>query len=371
MKRIVFVLSLMFVLVGCERKMTDQELFEKVKSGVVVVYNRYWFEITMPGDKGKLYFTGIDEDGDLINCTADDEEISKNAVSISGTGFFVDAEGTILTNRHVAFPQLESAEVKKGYKNLLDALIYIVDEEMEELSDEFDELEASKRLCVYTDYWGYRRTDRSRLNAINKRQEELKEDYMTGEELKETIRNLDDVSELEIATIFEIGIAYDDTYVTNQWDILDTHSAVLLRTSEEEDTDLALLQLKDKKTPEGKYIFQIEEHREKSFYEDWFENEEDGHLAIGQPLHMLGYNAGLLLGNTKTGIKVQMTSGKVTQASDGQRVLYNISTLSGSSGSPVIDEDGNLVAVNFAKLGSTDTFNFGIPLEKIKKFMNW
>ena len=64
-----------------------------------------------------------------------------------------------------------------------------------------------------------------------------------------------------------------------------------------------------------------------------------------------------------------MTSGKVTQLPDGQRLLYSIPTLQGSSGSPVIDEYGNLVAVNFAKLSGTDNFNFGIPEESIKEFM--
>ena len=92
-------------------------------------------------------------------------------------------------------------------------------------------------------------------------------------------------------------------------------------------------------------------------------------LKIDQQLYMIGYNAGLVLANTKQGIKVQMTSGKVTQLSDGQRLLYSIPTLQGSSGSPVIDEYGNLVAVNFAKLGTTDNFNFGIPEESIKEFM--
>jgi peptidase S7, flavivirus NS3 serine protease len=41
----------------------------------------------------------------------------------------------------------------------------------------------------------------------------------------------------------------------------------------------------------------------------------------------------------------------------------------GSSGSPVIDAEGNLVAVNFAKLRVSDNFNFGIPLKRIRQFM--
>ncbi len=83
---------------------------------------------------------------------------------------------------------------------------------------------------------------------------------------------------------------------------------------------------------------------------------------------MIGYNAGPILANTKSGIKVQMTSGKITQLPDSDRLLYDIPTLQGSSGSPVIDDQGNLVAVNYAKLGNTN-FNFGIPVNKIEKFL--
>ena len=86
---------------------------------------------------------------------------------------------------------------------------------------------------------------------------------------------------------------------------------------------------------------------------------------------MIGYNAGPILASTQTGVEVQMTSGKVTQPSDGQRILYDIATVAGSSGSPVIDEKGNLVAVNSAKLRGSDNFNFGIPVEQIKAFMKW
>ena len=85
---------------------------------------------------------------------------------------------------------------------------------------------------------------------------------------------------------------------------------------------------------------------------------------------MIGYNAGLVLGVTQQGIKVQLTSGKLTQTPDGQRLLYSIPTVQGSSGSPVIDEDGCLRGVNFAKATLNDDFNFGIPMNLIKNFLN-
>ena len=145
----------------------------------------------------------------------------------------------------------------------------------------------------------------------------------------------------------------------------------IVRVSDIEDVDLALIQLKSKETPEEAYIFATSDRCEKSFFEKLSSKDNDDKLVMGQELYMIGYNAGPVLANTKKGIKVQMTSGKVTQLSDGQRILYDIATVSGSSGSPIIDTKGYLVAVNFAKLNGSDNFNFGVPLERIKEFMNW
>ncbi len=85
---------------------------------------------------------------------------------------------------------------------------------------------------------------------------------------------------------------------------------------------------------------------------------------------MIGYNAGIQLANTSQGIKAQLTRGNVSQEPDDNRLLYTIPTLSGSSGSPVVDEYGNLVAVNFAKVSDTQNFNFGIVAKRIKEFLN-
>ena len=65
-----------------------------------------------------------------------------------------------------------------------------------------------------------------------------------------------------------------------------------------------------------------------------------------------------------------MTSGKVTQLPDGQRLMYSIPAIKGSSGSPVLNEWGEVIAVNFAGFGTTGDFNFGIPIEQVRKFKN-
>ena len=99
------------------------------------------------------------------------------------------------------------------------------------------------------------------------------------------------------------------------------------------------------------------------------EEVEADNLKIDQQLYMIGYNHGIVLAQTREGIKAQMTEGKMTQLPDGERLLYSIPTMQGSSGSPVIDADGTLRGVNFAKLTLNDDFNFGIPMNLIKNFL--
>ena len=140
----------------------------------------------------------------------------------------------------------------------------------------------------------------------------------------------------------------------------------IVKISADKDADLALLQLKSHKTPDSAYVFQFAGEGNEKFFNG---NDDETKLKIDQQLYMIGYNAGLMLANTQKGISVQMTSGKITQTPDSDRVLYSIPTVQGSSGSPVVDEYGYVVAVNFAKLAGSDNFNFGIPVSRVKDFL--
>ena len=93
-------------------------------------------------------------------------------------------------------------------------------------------------------------------------------------------------------------------------------------------------------------------------------------LQTEQKLYMIGFNAGFTLSNTSQGIKAQITSGTISQKPDNDKIMYTIPSLPGSSGSPVVNEYGKLVAVNFAGMTGTQSFNYGIQSKRVLQFVN-
>ena len=75
---------------------------------------------------------------------------------------------------------------------------------------------------------------------------------------------------------------------------------------------------------------------------------------------MLGYPMGTTLASTKKGIRVQIYEGQINKESDGTSLQYNITSTHGASGSPVINDCGQLIAVNYAGFDQAQGFNFGI-----------
>lgn len=107
--------------------------------------------------------------------------------------------------------------------------------------------------------------------------------------------------------------------------------------------------------PKDKYIFKITE-------------------AINQAdeikLYMIGFNQGPALANTDNGIKPQITQGNISQYTDDSTIMYSIPALQGSSGSPILNQYGELIAINFAGLSSTQSFNYGIRVDKLHEIVN-
>lgn len=366
-------------LASCQEQKTPEQLFEERASGVVVVLNEYYYEMKLPNGNS-VYFTNYNEDGSLENLTSDIEEVKKNKNIISGTGFFVDNKGTIMTNRHVAQPNLDVTKAKNAYVELVKSIKDLFSYTLYQMQQEYSEIENEKSECyIYDEDSGFTYYDEDKIQRLNEKQNEIRESYDEMKEDMDMLNRLTDRNALKIKVNSRLGIAYNNTYVTREDDFFGSNECVLTKVSEKEDVDLAMIQLKNQKTPKESFVFDVRNCQEEKVsitemvsqkVDEIINNKEkdDGQLKINQQLYMIGYNAGLIIGATKQGIKVQMNSGKLTQLPDGQRLLYSIPSIQGSSGSPVIDEKGRLIGVNFAKYGTTDTFNFGIPIEVVRRF---
>ena len=335
---------------GCSREKSAEQIYDENASGVVMILNEHYFSVSLPTGE-TFYFSGI-EDGKLQNVA-----FSKNQIQTAysfGTGFFIDKYGGILTNRHVVNHYIKKSDVLHYVQNLLSALASYARERQEQASYEAGKIyQALNQNYMYDDNSSYNA-------ALKQRLYELKQEYDQAQAYISRLRRID-ASQIAVRCHGKIGIAYNDSYVSGPSDF---KPCTIVRESNDENVDLALIRLADGATPEGASVFQTGVQKDGTVKE----NTAD-HLTLDQQLYLIGYNQGIALASTTEGIKAQLTSGKISQKPDQYRLLYTIPILQGSSGSPVVNSYGDLVAVNFAAVSGTQSFNFGIPIKQIRSFL--
>ncbi|MBQ9649799.1 MAG: serine protease [Prevotella sp.] len=378
--------SLSMLVVGCKSestKKTPEQLFDECASGVVLIYCESYHSITLPTGQ-TMYMTGLEENGDAVNVTTDEELIKRNCNRMFGTGFFIDSKGDIMTNRHVVNVAMDEFEAQEKIVASLRRERQTYIDSMEMARRAYAELEEKKKECYSQDFFGnVYVSNQELLQKINIVMANVEERFNGWRYLCDFISANANPRAIKVKTYSKLGIAYNNTHVEDFDDFLKGNPCTVRKISRREDADLAIIQLKKKQTPEHAHVFDVsgkvmKEKESKSpsdyinqilFGETPMEETDADDLKMDQQLYMIGYNHGIAIAQTREGIKAQMTSGKITQLPDGIRLLYSIPTMQGSSGSPVFDEDGTLRGVNFAKATLNDDFNFGIPMNLIKDFL--
>ncbi|MDO4160242.1 MAG: trypsin-like peptidase domain-containing protein [Prevotellaceae bacterium] len=342
------------ILVSCNNK-SEKDIEEDSASGVVLVQNESFYEVVLSNGES-IYFTNFNSQNGIEGLALDIDSVE---VSTSyGTGFFISEDGQIVTNAHVVSNIVSDKDVNKSVSYVLNNLKQVFANAYNEVNEKYKEAQ------VYYDY-ANRSSDVSYddFYRIKNIRDALKEEM---EEYAQYYYSLDEIraSDSEIKYHNQVSIAYNNTYVTKSSDLV---SCVVAKTDPEH--DLAIIQLKDKKTPEDKYIFPIAENdplEEYSLMDNITKMLSDDKNS---KLYMTGFNLGPQLAITKEGIKSQFNNGTISQKTN-ERLMYSIPALPGSSGSPVVNHKGEIVAVNYAGINTTQNFNYGIRVKYLKDLIN-
>jgi S1-C subfamily serine protease len=321
-------------------------VFEKYHKSVVMIYNESLNRLKVNNET--IYFTYDKENNRILQWTEDEQQAREHPLADFGTGFFCDADGKIATNKHVVYDWFNKDEV---------SVRQIVRSWMQQKSLESGMLRdsASSNLNAWNGYYyGGRATTQEDIDKASLQLKYWKDSvskYDANEKYWEGMLSALPEAKFDVETIF-LGYAMDGSYAAKTADFKECQ---VLQVSDNDDIDLAIIQPTDKKIP-----------AEVTGYLNVNNIDEKYELKVGDPVSLIGYNRGPEMAASKQGLLVQQNAGTISQQSNGNRILYSIPILPGSSGSPVFDKDGNLVAINFASAVNTQSFNYGILAKHLK-----
>lgn len=333
----------------------EKDIETENATGVVLVQNQSYYEVVLSNGES-IFFSGFDEK-EGINGIAMDEDSVKASVSY-GTGFFISDDGQIATNAHVVSNVVKDKDVNKSVAKVLEALKRLMAMAYNEYDEKYNEAQQAYNIANTDPDVSYDTFYRIRdyRDAIKEERDKYAQYYYGIDEIR--------ASESEIKYHNKVSIAYNNTFVTNTDDFV---SCVVTKT--DTDHDLAIIQLKDKLTPVGKHVFEVSVSDPLEDYS--FTDKLTAKLSDDKnsKVFMTSFNLGPTLALTKEGVKSQFNSGSISQRTD-DRLMYSIPSLPGSSGSPVVNHAGQLVAINYAGLNNTQSFNYGVRVKYLKNLMD-
>lgn len=133
----------------------------------------------------------------------------------------------------------------------------------------------------------------------------------------------------------------------------------LVKLAPEKEIDLAVIQLNSKKIPDNC-----------TPVSDIITTKDD--ISLDDEVSIFGYPFGLdlALKNNESKIKATFDHGKISKITDKYEIQYNAPSFHGASGSPVFNQKGTLLAVNYGGIPKAQGYNFGILATHIKKLLD-
>ncbi|MBD3904149.1 trypsin-like peptidase domain-containing protein [Chryseobacterium sp. Ch-15] len=318
---------------------TDTKIYDAYKDAVVMVKHRYAFVARIKGKEIQLNIPEASEE------------------TLFGTAFFVDKKGNMISNSHVLQPwnsSENSEKISTDASNIRRKIASILTTDIPE--DGYETFLASNwgnASSEYNEEGGYHEGDNEEGGGeefINSNDVAV-DSATTSDDIAASIPHKEYVSEDEIEVYMktvDISVALHNS--ADVW-----LPCTIEKISEDQSIDLGVLQLTTKETP-NTVVNIISLDNAVS---------DDQSLRPGEKAVMIGYPLGEDLAQTISGIKVQLYNGQISKESDGTKIQYSVTSTHGASGSPIFNNCGQLIAVNFSGVEKVQGYNFGIIAKKI------
>lgn len=317
------------------------QIYEKYKEAVVLVKHTYALQISIKGSEP-------------FQITVDDSSFEEK--TISGTGFFVTEDGKIVTNHHVAEPWKYTSSDNNDFSELKNHIAAI-------LPDSIEKKEYKTYLELHwNDYYGgdeegdysdEEAEETSKVSApvanvdssnVATEVNDLISDNKSEEKAVTSQITYTNPDEIEIVPkTVEISVALHGS--KDNW-----LQCKVYKIADGDEVDVAVLQLMSETLPSSVSNIVDLDNAVK----------DDASIKPGTNAILIGYPMGMQLANTRKGIKVQVYEGQINKESDGVSLQYNVTSTHGASGSPVFNECGQLIAINYAGYDEAQGYNFGI-----------
>lgn len=332
----------------------DVPTIAEMETGVVMLFGtgRYYAnlnvqDVTTESGKPLTAYFLWDEEGNFQGYTFNSQEAAQSTPQTwSGTGFLISEDGLIATNKHVADPN-PPEELTKFLKTAM------------QNQKNHNQIRSDYLNSVLQGVGGYHN-----LNPQGKQMYEAIMDsvmyYQNQVRLLDKILNTGDFTVKKEISLYA---AFTGSRVENYEDLIPcSQPRAVGEPGGVTENDLAIIQIKkNTEIPQDAFVFEVPEH-----------DLMDDPIPDNYDVTVLGYNAGpgLQVMEYQDAIKPQAQYGKISTTSEKYRIGYNAPTLGGSSGSPVINKNGELIAINNSGVKNSQGFNYGVRTKYLKELLD-